>query len=241
MLFQILGLLLVCIHDVTARTSPGSGSGSQIELYVGNGCFFHEQHLITGFETSLLGRTAANITSIAAYAGGQTAPRLCYHNPGNVDDYGTLGHAEVISFTVPSDRVYHALFFYFTKAFKELLPGIWSREDVFDVGGEYRSIIGVPGGLDGPLGKVIAKANQDVHKMKLLKGHGSDPDTLKTNSVYVMDSTVHPPLQSEMCLQFHDDSPFYSPPYPTAYHSLAGHLLSRGRLHNTTCPPNDIC
>lgn len=245
MFFHILSVLLTYVHGAkgtSPRTSQTSPRTSQTELYFGNGCFFHQQHLfITGFEMSALDRSAANITSIAAYAGGQAASRLCYHNSNNVSDYGELGHAEVVSVAVPSDRVYDIFHFFFTKAFQEIAPGIWSRNDVFDVGGEYRSIIGLPGGLHGPLASDINKANQDAHKMKLLPGQGSDPDTLYNDTVYVMDSTIHAPTQAEVCLQFHDDAPAYSPPYPASYHALGAQLLAKGRLHNTTCPPNYIC
>ena len=78
--------------------------------------------------------------------------------------------------------------------FVELQPGVWGRPDPQDMGAEYRALIGVPGGLDGPYGAALRAAN--LHNMTLVadtKGH--QPDTIGTNRVYVMDSHQFPAVQ----------------------------------------------
>ena len=55
-----------------------------ISLYVGNGCFFHMQHvMVVDFEQVVLNRTGLSITAISGYAGGTPKTELCYHNKEN--------------------------------------------------------------------------------------------------------------------------------------------------------------
>mmetsp|Transcript_15812 Transcript_15812/g.31890 ORF Transcript_15812/g.31890 Transcript_15812/m.31890 type:complete len:94 (-) Transcript_15812:194-475(-) len=68
------------------------------------GCFWHVQHEFVEAERKILGRSDDQITSRAGYAGGKAGAldgKVCYHNAGNVADYGKLGHAEVVSMRIP--------------------------------------------------------------------------------------------------------------------------------------------
>ena len=56
-----------------------------------------------------------------------------------------------------------------------------------DKGGEYRSLIGLPGGTNHPLYPSIVQVAADAG-FKLEPGKGSDPDTLKKQLVYVYDT-----------------------------------------------------
>lgn len=51
-----------------------------------------------------------------------------------------------------------------------------------DRGGEYRSLLGVPGGLSGPMAGPI-KEEAAKHGLTLQEGSGGDPDTLMRNKV----------------------------------------------------------
>ena len=51
-----------------------------------------------------------------------------------------------------------------------------------DIGPAYRSLIGLPGGLNGPHGAAVVAANERVHNMTLVEGAGSDPDTIGLNT-----------------------------------------------------------
>lgn len=209
------------------------------EVYFGNGCYFYHQHeMVTRLEQGLLNRTHAEITSITGYAGGNYSSTLCYHNSNNTADYGELGHAEAVSVVLPESWIPKALEVYFT-TFSEVYAGsgLWARRDIYDLGAEYRALIGVPGGLNGKWGDALELAN--VHSMNLLPGKGSEADTLSKNAVYVMDSLHFPFVQAEVCMQFQDDRA--SKKFPAEYHALTKVLLSSGRLQQTTCPPNYIC
>jgi hypothetical protein len=67
---------------------------------------------------------------------------------------------------------------------------------------------------------------------------GESPDTLGEGRVYVMDSDAFPPLQAEVCLQFHDDQ---TVSYPAAYHANLAALMKSGRLRANGCPRNFDC
>ena len=47
-----------------------------------------------------------------------------------------------------------------------------------DQGGPYRSVLGVPGGMDGPLFGVLAAAN--TRGMALTRGHGDEGEAANT-------------------------------------------------------------
>lgn len=214
--------------------------GASIQLYFGNGCFFaHQYLLVKQFEESILGRENQNVTSIVGYAGSQHTGAngsACYHNSKNWSDYGVLGHAEVVEVDVPVDSLESAFKVYFD-SFAELGEGKWTRPDYYDQGAEYRSLIGIPGGLANS--KVVtAMREANVHNLTLESGHGSDPDTFAMNTVFVMDTSKFPFIQGELCLQFHDDS---RAKYPQSYHGLARDLQANGRLKSTQCPGNYIC
>lgn len=120
-------------------------------------------------------------------------------------------------------------------------PEVWARKDIYDVGAAYRALVGLPGGIHSPWVAQLQLANEHTHNMSLIQGLGNDPDTLLNNTVYIMDSEHFPFTQAEVCLQFHDDNPAYSPVYSKTYHQLQNTLLESGRLINSSCPTNYIC
>lgn len=235
-------MCIVVASLATAGVSVPARSDDEgsVILYVGNGCFFAQQHLIVeGFERASLNRSDREITSVAGYAGStRTSPNhtLCYHNAQNISDYGLFGHAEVVSVDVPMRSLVPA-FAAFFGSFIQLAEGVWDRKDYYDVGAEYRALVGFPGGL-GNVQFAAALRQANLHNMTLKPGLGADPDTFGTNAVLVMDSDDFSFTQAEVCLQFHDDS---TAEYPEAYHALRSDLVARGRLVPTGCPPNYIC
>merc|ERR1719502_38179 len=230
----VLGLLAV--SSAGANTETGLGG-----VYFGCGCFWARQHsIINDVERALFKRGDAELTAVAAYAGGADQhddSQLCYENPNNTAVYSEVGAAEVVSLVVEDDAALQAAATVFFGLFEQIAPDIWARPDYMDIGAAYRALLGVPGGLDGAYGTAIVAANVAVHNMTLVEGTGSDPDTIGTNTVFVMDSDVFPAVQAEVCLQFHDDA---SAKYSEAYHGLVGSLLESGRLHDTDCPANLI-
>jgi hypothetical protein len=67
-----------------------------------------------------------------------------------------------------------------------------------DKGGEYRSLLGLPGGTSHPQYQLV-QAAAEARGMILKEGKGNDPDTLGKRIVYVMDSNKFPFYQAEVC------------------------------------------
>lgn len=72
------------------------------------------------------------------------------------------------------------------------------RADPINKGGEYRSLLGLPGGTKHPQYQQVEEAAA-ARGMKLVEGKGNDPDTLGKKIVYVMDSNKFPFYQAEVC------------------------------------------
>ena len=107
------------------------------------------------------------------------------------------------------------------------------RVDPMDRGGEYRSLLGLPGGSSHPSYQAVEVA-ANAKGMTLALGKGNDPDTIGTKMVYVYDSTKFPFYQAEVYHQFHND--FQSPAYGKAYNELANVAFEDGRVKSTGCP-----
>jgi hypothetical protein len=107
------------------------------------------------------------------------------------------------------------------------------RVDPGDKGGEYRSLMGLPGGLAS---SVYPGVQEEAAKagFTLVPGKGNDPDTLGKQIVYVYDTAKFPFYRAEVYHQYHND--FQSPPYGKAYNQLADLALEEGRIGPTGCP-----
>eukprot|EP00927_Polykrikos_kofoidii_P073510 TRINITY_DN6953_c0_g2_i1.p2 TRINITY_DN6953_c0_g2~~TRINITY_DN6953_c0_g2_i1.p2 ORF type:complete len:238 (-),score=20.06 TRINITY_DN6953_c0_g2_i1:40-753(-) len=182
-----------------------------LKVYFGCGCFWHVQHEFVVLETIDLCRRDGNLSARTAYAGGtRTGEKglLCYHNMQNTADYGALGHAEVVSLSVPE-----AKFGVFAAKYWELCRG-GRRQDTQDIGGEYRSVVGLPGGMNSPL---LGQLLHNAATVELVAGKGNDGDTLSTGKVYVYDTTAFPAYTAEKYHQFHNDM---MRSYGSTYNSL---------------------
>lgn len=84
-------------------------------------------------------------------------------------------------------------------------------DQMLDFGSGYRSAIGIPGGMGGPLYPLVEKANKN--NMNLVAGRGDEQDQFHT--VYIYDSTVFPFLEAEQYHQFHSN--FFGFQYPKEY------------------------
>lgn len=217
-----------------------SAPRDEVSVYFGVGCFWHVQHEFVAAERSILGRGDDQLTSRTGYAGGKSVgsirfgegvvkPAVCYHNLQGVADYGSLGHGEVVAMTVPKDKLGAFADEYFGLFGKDL-----ERPDKGDRGGEYRSLLGLPGGSNSPLFKEISAA-AEKKGLKLLDGKGNDADTLGKKAVWVMDSDAFPVYQAELYHQFHDG---FMPgeQYPEKYNALRQAAMQRGLIARTGCP-----
>eukprot|EP00312_Isochrysidales_sp_CCMP1244_P011872 CAMPEP_0196704160 /NCGR_PEP_ID=MMETSP1090-20130531/57395_1 /TAXON_ID=37098 /ORGANISM="Isochrysis sp, Strain CCMP1244" /LENGTH=275 /DNA_ID=CAMNT_0042044039 /DNA_START=46 /DNA_END=873 /DNA_ORIENTATION=- len=209
-----------------------------VKIYFGAGCFWHVQHEFVGEEVAVLQRGPESITARTGYAGGTLGGglkdgKVCYHNFKGVADYGSLGHAEAVQLEVPTSAVPR-----FAKKYFDLFGSRGYRHDPQDRGGEYRSVLGLPGGQASPLFPVIKQAALESQGgMKLYAGRGNEPDTIGDKAVLVYDSDKYPFYPAELYHQFHDD--FMGPSYGKAYNSLQGRQYKQGLVGLTGCPDMD--
>jgi len=201
-----------------------------VNVFFGNGCFWHVQHEVVKKEVGALGRDGSSITALSGYAGGTqvgSKGRVCYHNRQAAPDYGQMGHTEVVNVSFPEGKVGEFARAYFDSASSY----VFGRTDPQDMGPEYRSAIGLPGGMDGPLFKQVEVAN--AGRMELLRGKGNDDDTVGTKKVWIYNSDEFPFYQGEVYHQFHDDM---LERYSERYHSLKRAMQDRGTLKEVGCP-----
>ena len=186
-----------------ASPQPASAdAGDLTDVYFGVGCFWHIQHEFVEAERKLLGRGDKELTSLTGYAGGRSTDkegRVCYHNFQSIADYGEFGHGEVVGMKIPGSSIGD-----FAKEYFDLFTPKGERVDPMDRGGEYRSLIGLPGGVkNSHYAEVEAAAK--AKGMTLEEGKGNDPDTLGKKLVYVYDTAKYPFYQAEVYHQFHND------------------------------------
>ena len=213
--------------------APAFAETGTMDIYFGQGCFWHVQRDMVQLESQLLGRSSGSeVTSITGYAGGQSTPGkklVCYHNLDfPLRDYSRLGHAEAVKVAVPETQVAAFAKAYLDSVVSEQPAG---RPDSQDQGAEYRAMIGLPGGANATVFSEIVAAN--AGRLKLAVGQGSDPDTADTQVVWIYDSEQFPFYQAELYHQFHDD---IGTKYPASYKSLKDGLLKKGRLQKVPRP-----
>jgi peptide methionine sulfoxide reductase MsrA len=216
----------------SSNVAPSSAVDDNLQnVYFGAGCYWHVQHEFVLAERSILGRKDSELTSLTGYAGGfktDSEGRVCYHNFQSIADYGKLGHGEVVGMTIPESKIEDFAVEYF-----KLFNDKGERADPMDKGGEYRSLLGLPGGSKHPSYPQVEAAGK-AKGMTLVDGKGNDPDTLGKRLVYVYDSDKFPFYQAEFYHQYHND--FLSPAYGKEYNNLAQTALDDGRIKITGCP-----
>jgi hypothetical protein len=181
-----LWLSLMAGAAATSTVSPALAAEDVQDVYFGVGCFWHIQHEFIEAERKLLGRSDHELTAATGYAGGKSNDKVCYHNLQFIADYGKLGHGEVVGIKLPQDKIVD-----FARVYFSLFSPSGDRVDPQDRGGEYRSLLGLPGGTAHPLyPKVDAVAAEAGFKLE--PGKGNDPDTLGKKLVYVYDTKQFP-------------------------------------------------
>ena len=200
------------------------------EIYIGAGCFWHVQHETVIAEKTLLGREKL-FTSVVGYAGGKKVGadnKVCYHNVAHDSDYGMLGHAEVVSVRVPAREV--AAFA--ARALDELWDAKGRRADPQDRGGEYRSALGLPGGLAHPA-MALLRQHAAAKGLSLVAGVGDEGDALEEKLIYVYDTQVFPFHAGELYHQYHNDM---VGTYGKEYARLRQSALDQGTIALSQCP-----
>ncbi|GMH63459.1 hypothetical protein TrRE_jg4257 [Triparma retinervis] len=202
-----------------------------IDCYFGMGCFWHIQHEFVEGEIKLLKRKEGDLTARAGYAGGSKAGSggcVCYHNLAMKDEYGKLGHCEVVNLKIPKSS-----FSSFCDIYFSLFDQNGDRPDQRgDRGLEYRSVVGIPGGEKSDLYPLLLAA-AEKSPVNVLVGKGNDPDAPR--NTYVMDNNKYPFYLGELYHQFHDGFA-RGEDYPASYNNIKNNLEAAGKLEDTTCP-----
>eukprot|EP01038_Epipyxis_sp_PR26KG_P006251 gene6251-8610_t len=202
-------------------------------------CFWHVQHEFVETERRVLGRSDNELTSVAGYAGGtrfgksNTNPSgrvVCYHNLMGSNDYGSLGHGEVVKLDIPPESLRN-----FAEEYFSLFGVDKERPDKGDVGPEYRSLIGIPGGVANAEEFSIIKEEADKKGITLKEGKGNDADTLGRKMVWVMDSNKFEFNPAEVYHQYHDGF-MRGEQYPQSYNDLVQLALKNKVISPTGCP-----
>jgi hypothetical protein len=222
-----------------ADTSGAAASSSVPQtVYFGNGCFWGRQKDFVDAEKRL-GRAPEEVSAVVGYAGGrQTGPdgRVCYVYGPAANVYEKLGHAEVVQLEVTSPAEMRTFAdTYFSQFVKT--PFGMMRSDPQDAGPGYRNVIGIPGGVNSPLFKVLQERN--TFGMELRAGDGNSPKDGKAegdrfNTVWVLDSNSLPFHLAEKYHQFHDG---IGKPFPPEYKVKQRQAAEKaGRIEETGCP-----
>jgi peptide methionine sulfoxide reductase MsrA len=215
-------------------------------VYFGSGCFWERQYAYAwevelggnlAGASSIFNRNIDTVTSVSGYAGSKkVGPKglVCYHNTLGEADYGSLGMGEGVQVSLdPGKEV---------TQFQTLIKNFFSaytngrRPDPGDQGGEYRSFIGLPGGIKGELFKYVLEANNALaadDRLVLKEGHGEEDDV--TGTAWVYDSKLFPFHRAEQYHQFHSN--FAPPSYGLAYlQQLRKRQIALGKISSTGCP-----
>lgn len=176
------------------------------------------------------------MTSWTGYAGGSKKGNppdtACYHNALFRNDYGKLGHGEVVQMQIPSKNY---------KQFAEVYAGLFDkngdRPDKGDRGPEYRHLVGIPGGVKSPLFKDLEEV-LSKRGISVLTGKGDDGDNLGKKSVWVMDLAEFPFYRAEAYHQYHDGF-FPGEDYPKSYNQLKDQAKEDGRLQTSKICPDE--
>eukprot|EP00980_Cylindrotheca_fusiformis_P001755 scaffold405_cov132-Cylindrotheca_fusiformis.AAC.7 len=218
---------------VPENAHAAASDADEIEVYFGCGCFWHVQHELVEAERRILGRRDMQLTARTGYAGGKAGSKdgkVCYHNALKISDYGSLGHAEVVSLKIPS-----TVFPEFAKEYFALFNDKGYRPDQWgDVGSEYRNLVGFPGGVSSSFAKELIKVSQENgDKLDFARGKGDDPDARAL--CFVMDTADYPFFVAEQYHQFHDGFN-WGENYPNDYNALSSRLAKANLLGQSQCP-----
>jgi len=217
-------------EPAAAKLDPRLPTPDDLLVYMGAGCFWHVQHELIVAENKILGRDANSYTAVAGYAGGTKVgenSKVCYHNMKEDADYGKMGHTEVVAVKIPNDRV-----LYFMQAFLDLFDARGIRADPQDAGGEYRTALGLPGGIENDAIGVLKQFAAEKG-MKVLPGKGNEADTLKDRIIYVYDTQAFPFYPGELYHQYHNDM---GQDYGKEYAAMRSLAEKRGALSVSSCP-----
>jgi len=227
------------------------------DVWFGEGCFWERQYPYTLIELDPKGpfhRNNRTVTSVAGYAGSRImsipSGQVCYETATNVSlDYGELGYAESVRISLDhglEKKQFRALVNDFFNSFNATKAG-FQRPDPQDKGMPYRTMVGIPGGINGSLFHVLEAANVPRGPYNLTMNLVADKEGSvqdKFNTVFIMDSKRFPFFKAEQYHQFHSDIFRHGTFYPDWYRTDLWELqISLGKIPfggSTRCPDDRL-
>ena len=232
-----------------AAAATAAGCDYSLAVYLGNGCFWHTQYDFYTVEIDAGGpfqRGLGSVTGRVGYAGGHgTSPQgqVCYHGGPAGSEYENMAYAEAVQvmLTANKEEVQFAALAkkYFEDTFHDV-GGTMVRGDPGDRGPPYRNVIGIPGGVKGPLYRLLVAAN--IHGMPLVEGgKGGDPskDTIDQGTVYVYCSLLYPFYRGEQYHMFHPNV-VLGRDVPGTYLNQASQAARARHWVDETCAETDV-
>jgi len=247
-----LVLTLASAAPVPPRQAP-----PKYDVWFGEGCFWERQYAYVMLELNQTGpfnRTHKELSSVVGYAGANITGDdglVCYDN-GSSNDYGALGHCETVGLNLDrgkEQQQFEALVIDFLDSFTATEQG-FMRPDLppllpfGDVGAPYRTVLGLPGGMHGPLFSILQAHNKPRGpynmSMNLKPDLTGNMTQDEVNTVWVMDSLVFPFYRAETYHQYHSNF-FHNPQQPAAYptwyvQDLYKEQVSLGNIPSNGCP-----
>lgn len=129
---------------------------------------------------------------------------------------------------------------YFRDTFKQVTLSdgtvLMQRGDPLDQGAAYRNVLGIPGGIKGPLYASVVKYN--IHGMRLIEGglgsNGPMDDTIDEGVVYIYCSILNPFYRAEQFHMFHPNVVLKRDLPPEYQFTAQAAAVDRGWI-NKTC------
>lgn len=189
------------------------------KVFLGSGGFAAMQAAYVDVESRApFDRAGAKISALAGYAGAHAVGPgglVCYYGAQPHTIYEGLGYAQVVQITL---RAKERPDFYDLhqerNEFANLLQAFFAAPNSQQAGMQFRSCIGIPGGMASPLFAVVQEQNVGL---ELVRGVGGDP--MSFNTVYIYDTNHFPFHRAETYLQFEG-----SPANLKSVQEEAGHI-----------------
>mmetsp|Transcript_96801 Transcript_96801/g.273536 ORF Transcript_96801/g.273536 Transcript_96801/m.273536 type:complete len:331 (-) Transcript_96801:95-1087(-) len=220
-----VGLAFVLASTQWGSRARAAEPEEEVAIYFGVGDFHRLQHELVLKEALALGRRGLDISSLTGFAGGLKVgefDRVCYSGFGGSPEYSRLGHAQVVSLSVPEKRL---------AEFSRLFFDEVAKRRPSESGPEFRPLIGIRKGLGSPVMPLIEKGN--AGRFKLVKGEGDEPGAFDEGTVFVYDKRFFPARLAEVYNQFRDDPPER---YESDYRALNDILKKSGAFTTNGCP-----
>ncbi|CAE8630413.1 unnamed protein product [Polarella glacialis] len=229
---------------------PGSENANavsnqyRVAVYFGQGSFWAVQYNVTLWSIRINKAAGPGVypegsfsPALAGYAGGKgkdSDGHICASSMSG-KPYDQLGYSEVVGLELPAAALEEMARRYFDLAMMPRRPGpkdglSGADFQVKSGGTAYRSVIGLPGGVNSQFFSAIERAN--AGRLKLLPGTGGEPDTLNLGVVYIYDADAFPFNLAEMNNQFHDD---VSLRYSAGYKGIKEKMKQAGKIMPTGC------